>query len=259
MLPFLTIFGRDIPLFYVMGVFGLVCATYVAGFRARRYKLSRTDTVYIASFAMIGILIGGVLLFGITQIPSMWQNRAFLTSHPIAFLIRHFGGLVFYGGLFGAFLALVIYAKYMGIPLGHILSLTIPVFPLAHAIMRIGCFAGGCCYGIPFPPPLGIAFSASLGAPNGIPLLPVQLYEAAVNLCIFFILWRFSARDRDWKSIACLYALLYSFARFWLEFLRGDPARGLAFGLSTSQWISLALFAVCLTWTLLKQRKNRLN
>ncbi|MBQ1715424.1 MAG: prolipoprotein diacylglyceryl transferase, partial [Firmicutes bacterium] len=43
-----------------------------------------------------------------------------------------------------------------------------------------------------------------------------------------------------------VYLLSYSILRFLLEFLRGDASRGIILGLSTSQWISIAVFLVIL-------------
>lgn len=251
MLPFLTIFGREFPTFYLLGILGIVAAAYIAGFRAKRYGVSREDIAAVTAFASIGLLIGAVLLFGITQIPNMWASRSLLTTDFFGFFRRYFGGLVFYGGLFGAFGAVYWYCRYMGLAFRKVISLMVPVFPLAHAIMRLGCFMGGCCFGIEFPPPLGIAFAEPLTAPSGVHLLPVQLFEAASNLVIFAILWGYTKRDRHWVTISCLYGLFYSFARFWLEFLRGDIARGFAGVFSTSQWISVVVFFGCLAGLML--------
>ena len=62
--------------------------------------------------------------------------------------------------------------------------------PLVHAVGRVGCFCAGCCYGRAAPPPWGIAFTHAIAGPNGVPLLPVQLWEAGAELVIFaFLLW----------------------------------------------------------------------
>ena len=117
-----------------------------------------------------------------------------------------------------------------------------PALALAHGIARLGCFCAGCCYGVPSAR-FGIAFSHSLSAPNGVPLLPVQLYEAAGELAIFaFLLW-FTAQPR--RAPYALYAYVFAYAplRFVLEFWRGDSVRGRWAGLSTSQWLSLAALA----------------
>jgi phosphatidylglycerol:prolipoprotein diacylglycerol transferase len=230
-----------------MGLAGFFVAVIVAGFRARRYELTRSDPVYIGAFAGLGLLAGGTLLFAITQVPYMWENRDYyLTTDIRTFASRFFGGMVFYGGLFGSIAGVYFYCRIMKAPFETAMKLFIPVIPLAHAIMRVGCFAGGCCHGIEHPPPLGITFTQAIGAPNNIPLLPVQLYEAITNLFIFVILWCYSKNEKSWMVTTCLYGLFYSFARFWLEFLRGDAIRGFVFGFSTSQFISIVVFSACI-------------
>jgi len=243
MFPFITFLGREYPSFAILGLVGFFTAVIAAGFRAKRYNLTRSDPVYLGTFAGLGLVVGGVLLFSITQIPNMWENRAYLTYDFVLFVSRYFGGLVFYGGLFGAIAGIYLYCRIMKLPFDVAMKLTVPVIPLAHAIMRVGCFVGGCCYGIEHP--LGVTFTRSLGAPNGVPLLPVQLFEAVANLCIFAIVWNYTKKERSWIAVACLYGLLYSFARFWLEFLRGDVVRGAVFGMSTSQLISIVVFFAC--------------
>ena len=81
-------------------------------------------------------------------------------------------GFVFYGGLIGAVLAMWWYTHHFKMDFWQSVELLIPSVPLVHAFGRIGCFCGGCCYGIPFDPPIGIAFTNSPVAPNGIPLFP---------------------------------------------------------------------------------------
>ena len=205
-----------------------------------------SDPLYMGVFAGIGMLAGASLLFAITQTPSAWANRAYFREFPVLFLMRLFGGLVFYGGLFGAVGGFLVYARVFKVPFGTVMKIAVPVLPLAHAIMRVGCFAGGCCYGIQHP--MGVIFTRSPAAPSGVPLLPVQLYEAAVNLIIFAALWIFTHRERGWGMTAALYGLMYGFARFWLEFLRGDAIRGFVLGLSTSQIISIIVFFACLVY-----------
>jgi len=240
MRPFLHLFGREIPVYSTLGIFGLVLAVFVAGFRAKRYGVSRSDLVYAGTFAGIGLFLGGRLLFILTQIPLLWQYREFLMGNPEALLgIFAGGGMVFYGGLFGALGTLYFYCRLMRMPFDRIIALAVPVIPLAHAVMRVGCFMAGCCYGIPVPASWwgGVADSTFI--------LNVQLFEAFGNLLLFCGLWWYTRKDRDWVTTLCLYGISYGVMRFFLEFLRGDVARGFAFGLSTSQWISLGVVGLC--------------
>ena len=246
MLPHFSFLGRVYPTYGILGIIGLFLAVIVAGFRVKRYGLVRSDPIYMGAFAGFGLIAGGTLLYAITQLPLIIQNSHDFTGDFIALVTRLFGGMVFYGGLIGAIFGLYLYSRFMKVPFEVTMKLTVPVLPLAHSVMRVGCFAAGCCHGIAHPPPLGIAFTNALGAPNGIPLLPVQLYEAAANLVIFAILWVYTRKDRSWVILAAVYGLLYSSARFALEFLRGDVIRGFVFGMSTSQFISIILFSVCI-------------
>jgi len=257
MLPFISILGREYPTFTLLGLVGFFLATTVAGLRAGRYGLPKSDPIFMGTFAGIGLLVGSSLLFGITQIPVMWEYRAYLTTNFWPFMIRWFGGMVFYGGLFGAIAGIFLYCKVMKQPVATAMTLTIPVIPLAHAVMRVGCFAAGCCYGIQHG--LGITFTNSLGAPNGVPLIPVQLFEAAANLIIFAVLWVLTRKELNWALLAAIYGLMYSFTRFWLEFLRGDAIRGFALGLSTSQIISIIVFFACCVYIYVKRMKGHVH
>ena len=246
MFPHITFLGRVYPTYGILGLVGLFLAVFVAGFRASRYGLTRSDPIYIAAFAGFGLLLGGTLLYAITQVPFVIQNRHDFSGDFTALVIRLFGGMVFYGGLFGAVGGFYLYGRFLKVPFETVMRLAVPVLPLAHAVMRVGCFAVGCCHGIEFPPPLGLSFTNALGAPNGVPLLPVQLFEAAANLVIFIVLWLYTKKDRSWVNSAVVYGLLYSSVRFSLEFLRGDAVRGFVLGISTSQLISIILFALCI-------------
>ena len=130
----------------------------------------------------------------------------------------------------------------------------VPAIPLFHAFGRVGCFCAGCCYGVEAPEPWGIAFTHAVAGPNGVPLLPVQLWESGAELVIFVILLWYAARTRARERLLPAYVLLYAPTRFVLEFFRGDSARRLYGPLSTSQWLSLA--AIAAAFWLLYRRKN---
>ena len=56
-----------------------------------------------------------------------------------------------------------------------------------------------------------------------------------------------------------IYMLIYPVVRFILEFFRGDEIRGIWFGLSTSQWISIALFAFAICKMTVIARRSRVE
>ena len=244
MFPYFTIFGTTIATYSLVGLVAVFVGTAAAGFRGKKYSVTRSDTVYAAVFAGFGLLLGGVFLYALVQLPRLLRFWEHLASTPAQIPLFLFGGMVFYGGLFGAVFGLWAYSKVFSQNFGNILCLAVPVLPLAHGIMRLGCFAAGCCYGLPHDT-LGIAFTRSVAAPNGIPLLPVQLMEAAMNFALFAIIWQFSKKDRESLHLLCFYGIFYAVGRFALEFFRGDAARGFVFFLSTSQFISILVIAAC--------------
>ena len=124
-----------------------------------------------------------------------------------------------------------------------------PCIAAGHAVGRIGCFFGGCCYGLPTDLPVGVVFpegSPPYAAYGPLPLHPTQLYEAAFLLLVFFLLMTMPPKGAFFR-----YLILYGAGRFLIEFLRADD-RGIlpCFSLFTpAQTISLVLIligAVCL-------------
>jgi len=83
-------------------------------------------------------------------------------------------------------------------------------------------------------------------APLDIPLEPTQLIESAVELLNFFVLsWLITRKHADGQVFGT-YLIVYGIARFFIEFLRGDPGRGEVFGnvMSGTQLIAIVLVIV---------------
>jgi phosphatidylglycerol:prolipoprotein diacylglycerol transferase len=92
--------------------------------------------------------------------------------------------------------------------------------------------------------PLAIIYpQASLAAPAGVPLLAVPVIEAAFLAALAAVCLTALARTKKDGISAVMYLLLYPVIRFTIEFFRGDAARGAVGLLSTSQIISLGVFA----------------
>jgi phosphatidylglycerol:prolipoprotein diacylglycerol transferase len=99
--------------------------------------------------------------------------------------------------------------------------------------------------------------AASTGVPLNRPLHPTQLYEAAAEFAIFGVLfWRFHQPHAKGTIIAS-YLTMYSAARFVVEFFRYHEQGNLFGGpLDTSQWISLAFFALGAAWLVAVRRRT---
>jgi phosphatidylglycerol---prolipoprotein diacylglyceryl transferase len=171
----------------------------------------------------------------------------------------------FYGGVLGGFLFVILYTHFQKMPLLNVLDLCAAPIALGHAIGRIGCFAAGCCYGKPTSLPWGVTFtnpvaSRIAGTPLGLPLHPTQLYEAAAEFLNFLLLLALSSRRRFTGQLIAAYFILYGIERGAIEFLRGDPGRGLMFhgAISLMQLVSAALIiaGAALWWHGLHHQSN---
>lgn len=94
-------------------------------------------------------------------------------------------------------------------------------------------------YGIPTQKGLAVIYQRSEIAPNDIPLFPVQLIEAGAEAAIFVLLLCHLKKRVRGSELTAIYLLSYGVLRFVLEFFRGDSYRGMLYGLSLSQYISI--------------------
>ena len=247
------VFGREIPVYGLCYVAGIFLAAGVALLLCKKRGIAdRWEIAYSGIYTMVGGLVGAKLLYILVSL------RQIIEQHiPIEALLK--GGFVFYGGVLGGMLGLLIYCKQYKLSFFGFGDLFAVVLPLGHAVGRVGCFAAGCCYGIPYDGPLSYTYTgihSNITTPIGVPLLPVQLIEAAMLVLLFvFLLLVFLRHPRSRQLLAALYVLSYSVIRFTLEFFRGDSVRGVFLGLSTSQWISLAAALIAVIWILLRHKR----
>ena len=250
MLPRIEFFGLSIPSYWLCAVIGIALSGAVAVVRHKNFKeLQSVDLTNSAALIMVGVMCGGRVLSMLTMVPVAITNWDVLSNNPALLLELFSNGLVFYGGLFGAFAALYIYVRHYRLNLEQFFDFFVPLFPLFHACGRVGCFLNGCCYGFESEA-WGIAYTESPSAPNGVPYFPIQLVCASLNLVLFFWLLRFERHHHLEGKAFFAYLAAYAPLRFVIEFFRGDAVRGLFFGLSTSQWISLAIMVALAVYAL---------
>lgn len=220
----------------LMIAIGIVSAYIVAEYRARKLKMDYEHIAYIAIWCVLGGFAAAKILFWITEWKSVLENPRFLFETLS-------DGFVVYGGIIGGILAGYIYAKVKKLNFLEYFDLIMPSIALAQGFGRIGCLLAGCCYGCETDSVLSVTFKDSDFAPNGIALIPTQIYSSLLNFFHFFILLYVAKHKKKHGQVAAVYLVFYSIGRFMLEFLRGDLARGNVGILSTSQFISI--FILC--------------
>jgi phosphatidylglycerol:prolipoprotein diacylglycerol transferase len=249
MFPFFELFGRSIGMYPIM----ILCGVFAAGIYvccvSKKENHDDNDAIFFLLVLSIGVFFGGHILYGIVN----YQYLTFLvqdfSQHGkikiiIADFLGMFGGSVFYGGLLGGIFAAFLYIRKKP-NLTYLISIVTPAVPLFHFLGRIGCFLGGCCFGIENS--FGITFTHGIvEESNNISRFPVQLLEALFNMSLFLFLHNVRKTNRANANIFYLYLLIYSAGRFAIEYLRADIYRGSILFLSTSQFISIVIFAFSL-------------
>ena len=244
MLPYIEIFNFQIPSYGVIIFLGIIIGIIVAlKYFSKFYNIPKEDLFYAILYGLIGVVIGAKLLYLITNIPFLIENYNKIdVGTALVEMLK--GGFVFYGGLIGGVLGVFIYSKQFKVSFKSLFLILIPIVPLVHSIGRIGCLCAGCCYGMEYHGFGAITFHNSLIAPNDVPLFPMQIVEAILLFLIFLILCVTYKKFMGTYRTIALYCILYGIVRFVLEFFRGDLIRGIFFGLSTSQWISIAIVVI---------------
>jgi phosphatidylglycerol:prolipoprotein diacylglycerol transferase len=289
-IPFLNLPVHTYGALYVLA---LLVGMFIAYRQALRSGGKyHNDVMDFGFWVLVGILIGARVLFIIVEYRYYFVDEPF-TKIPLGISIPTVlalwkGGFVFWGGVIGGTIAMIVFCKKRKIPIAEFADFCAPALALGHAIGRVGCVAGGCCYGsasfhvdshgkviadsalaLAYPPG-SIAYSALLNQASDktaalmhslgstVPLFPVQLLESLGNTAIFFILMMLVPFKRAHGQIALIYFILYSAMRSFTETFRGDSARGFVIDniLSTSQFISIVMSLLALVLIIVLSRRS---
>lgn len=289
MIPqFGSVFGEPIPAYFAMLMTGFFVSFGLGVLWARRSGLDHDVIIDLGLVSLIAGVAGARILHVFvdgyfwdyvhlctdpsqvawqitqgqcTQVEGLWDAAA-RVCHPAegdCFAWAKFwqGGLVWYGGLIGAGGYGVYFLRKEGFPVLKGIDLGGMMIPLGVFFGRLGCWFGGCCFGVDSDSPLAVRFPAWSPASEAqfragelphpgmesLPVLPAQLFEAVgclaiAALCIFLV----HPRKRFDGQVFVVSMALYAILRFFLEFIRADD-RGGVLGISTSQWIGLGVVA----------------
>lgn len=255
MYPSFEILGREIGSYSICTIIGLLLSSFVAYKLGKRDGFSVEQIIFVVLSIVAGIYLGGHLLYGITNyrlIFAVFENLSDYTFKQIwGILSVAFGGMVFYGGFIGAIFTLKIYSRKLEKPKKvAIMDIYAVCVPLFHCFGRIGCFLGGCCYGVESEYGFTVEENKFVPGIEGVSRLPIALIEAYFNLLLFLLLLKIINKGKFKGRMLYLYMFFYSIIRFTDEFYRGDKIRGIWFGFSTSQWISIVLFTIAFLYFL---------
>jgi phosphatidylglycerol---prolipoprotein diacylglyceryl transferase len=161
----------------------------------------------------LGIILGGRIGY------VLFYNLPYFSSHPLEIVQLWNGGMSFHGGVSGCVVAVVLFSLRRHIPMLSLGDVTTAVAPIGLFLGRIANFINGELWGRPTDVPWAMIF------PHGGPLPrhPSQLYEAALEGVVLFIVLGFLVRAGALKRpgvVTGIFASGYGVARITCEMFR---------------------------------------
>jgi phosphatidylglycerol:prolipoprotein diacylglycerol transferase len=217
--------------------------------RLRNLDLSRDGVSDLLFYGVLGVVLGGRLGYVLFYNPLQYLSR------PLEVFAVWQGGMSFHGGLLGVVIAVVVFCRRRKLPIlltGDILATSATI---GLGLGRIGNFINGELWGRTTDLPWGMIFPG--GGP--LPRHPSQLYEAALEGLLLFVILYFMHRRRVAEGVPffCFF-IGYGLFRFLIEFVR-QPDAHLGFlwgGATMGQLLSLPmiLFGLAGCYYLYRQR-----
>jgi phosphatidylglycerol---prolipoprotein diacylglyceryl transferase len=245
---------RWYALAYIVGLFGgLLYAKRLAASSSlwgdiRRPTAADLDDLLL--YATLGVILGGRLAY------VLFYNPGYYISKPLEALAIWSGGMSFHGGLAGATLAIWLFARAKELSALSLFDLIATVAPIGLLLGRIANFINGELWGRVTDVSWGVIF------PHGGPLPrhPSQLYEAATEGLLLFVLLALMARAGAYRNpglVTGVFGAGYALSRIFCEFFREpDPQLGFLFGgfATMGMLLSLPMLAIGL-WLIARSRK----
>ncbi len=279
--------GWPLRSFGVMLAAGFLLGAHIWSRLAGRYGDDPEEDPQRVSQLVIWLLIGVVggarLMYVLVEVskhlltddPSPGSAGATYLNDPLTIFAIWKGGLVMYGGFFGAVLLGTWKARQFGLRPLRALDTGLVAGFFGQAVGRIGCLLVGDDYGSAVPERFeGLPFPITITVPKADWLVanPESLFDAAlagrvvwatqvwmsVNAALLALIGIYLLRRRGWAGrTSTIIILLYAITRFAIEAFRGDSVRGLwAGGLSTSQLVSIPTAAIA-AWILYRNRGRK--
>ena len=236
-----TIAGIDIRWYGILIGVAFLLAIYISYLRAPRFGIVQDYILDLTIFLIPCSIIGARAYYVIFSYDNYRGNF-------IQMLNLRAGGLAIHGGIIAGVIVSYIVAKRKKIKFSNLADLIMPQVALAQAIGRWGNFFNSEAHGGPTNLPWAITV-------YGEKVHPTFLYESIWCFFIFIFLIFLSNKIKFNGQIALLYAMLYSFERFWVEGLRTDSLMIGQF--RQAQVLSLVVFILALSAYIYQLRKYK--
>jgi phosphatidylglycerol:prolipoprotein diacylglycerol transferase len=214
-----------------------------------RPKPENIDDLIVA--AAFGIILGGRLGY------VLFYNLPLYLHRPLEILALWEGGMSFHGGLAGAALAVVLFARRIKVPIPSVIDISAAAVPIGLCLGRIANFIKPELWGRPTDVAWAMIFPGSDGQPRH----PSQLYESGLEGMVLFLILALAIRLGALRRpglVTGIFAIGYGIARIICEFFREpDPQLGYLWaGATMGQILSLPVIAVGLGFLIYALRRR---
>jgi phosphatidylglycerol:prolipoprotein diacylglycerol transferase len=208
-------------------------------FRRRGMSMARFDA--LALWTIAGGILGARLFY-------VFDHLSTFTDDPLEFFAFADGGLAVYGAVVGGFFTVALLCYFYHYPFRTMIDAIAPGLVLAQGIGRLGCAINGDAWGEATDAPFAFVYTnPDAIIPNrllGVPTHPYPIYDLALNLTIFAVVWRLRSRRLPPGALFALYAVLYAVGRFVISYMREEQVW--FWGLQQAQVVAIATFVVAL-------------
>ena len=202
---------------YVVGI--ILGWRYILKLIEKKYTtLTKQHVDDFVSWVIIGVIIGGRLGYVLFYDPVKYF------SNPIEILKTYEGGMSFHGGVIGFALAALFFTKKNNIQYFTLVDAVALTAPIALFLGRIANFINGELYGRV----TDVSWSFIFPKSDGLSRHPSQLYEAALEGVVLFIILNFIVTKKDGLKrpgfISGMFLIFYSIFRLIIENFREPDA-----------------------------------
>lgn len=225
--------------------YGLVLSLSIILATGVAYFLAKQDGRWHNHIVDMGIYCGISGIVGARLWDVFFFDWAYYSHHLNQIFYVWQGGMAIQGGIVFGVLAGIVYAKRHKIDILEMADIVAPAIILGQAIGRCANLLNGDAFGAPTGSSFGIIYPETTLAYHTYgaqPLWPAEIWEGQLDFVIFALLLIFRAFPHAKGQAFSLYIMLYSLARFGLEFLRGDYATPVFLTLTSAQTTSLVAF-----------------
>lgn len=229
--------------------YGLILSLSIILATGVAYFLAKQDGRWHNHIVDIGIYSGIAGIVGARLWDVFFFDWAYYSHHLSEIFYVWQGGMAIQGGIVFGVGAGTIYAKRHKIDILALADIVAPAIILGQAIGRCANLLNGDAFGAPTGGNFGIIYPETTLAYHTYgaqPLWPAEVWEGQIDFVIFALLLIFRAFPHAKGQAFSLYIMLYSLARFGLEFLRGDYANPVFLGFTSAQTTSLVAFILAL-------------